>query len=129
MAKRIPWNEQEALLLFDTYDKVQKHPEKKSALINALSINLRRRTADNNVSADDTFRNCAGISMRLSEVEKILHPDKSGLVKTYELFRTTAELYCDRRRTFLKKFRKYKNIAQKCFQTLLDLIYMNQWFC
>lgn len=113
MARRIPWDEQEALLLFDAYEKVQKYPEKKSALINALSINLRRRAADNNVSADDTFRNYAGISMRLSEVEKILHPDKSGLVKTSELFRTTAELYCDHRRTFLKKVQEVEEYRAK----------------
>ena len=113
MAKRIPWDEQEALLLLDAYEKVQKYPEKKSSLINALSINLRRRGADNNVSADDTFRNCAGIAMRLSEVEKILHPDKSGLVKTSELFRTTAELYCSHRRTFLKKVQEVEEYRVK----------------
>lgn len=113
MARRIPWDEQEALLLFDAYEKVQKYPEKKSALINALSINLRRRASDNNVSADDTFRNYAGISMRLSEVEKILHPDKSGLEKTSELFRTTAELYCGHRRTFLKKVQEVEEYRVK----------------
>ena len=113
MAKRIPWDEQEALLLFDAYEKVQKHPEKKSALINALSINLRRRATNNNVSVDDTFRNCAGIAMRLSEVEKILHPDKSGLVKTSELFRTTAELYCSHKRTFLKEVQKIEEYRVK----------------
>lgn len=42
MAIRIPWNEQETLLLFDTYEKIQKNPDKKSALTTALSINLRR---------------------------------------------------------------------------------------
>lgn len=73
LAKRIPWDEQEALLLFDTYEKIEKNPEKKIAIISALSINLRRRAQDNGMTIDDTFRNNAGISMRISEVDKILH--------------------------------------------------------
>ena len=103
LAKRIPWDEQEALLLFDTYEKIEKNPEKKIAIISALSINLRRRAQDNGMTIDDTFRNNAGISMRISEVDKILHPKKSGLTKTSELFRTTAVLYSKHRRSFLKK--------------------------
>lgn len=103
LAKRIPWDEQEALLLFDTYEIIEKNPEKKIAIISALSINLRRRAQDNGMTIDDTFRNNAGISMRISEVDKILHPKKSGLTKTSELFRTTAVLYSKHRRSFLKK--------------------------
>ena len=56
MAIRIPWNEQETLLLSDVYEKIQKNPDKKSALTTALSINLRRMAVDRNVSIDETFR-------------------------------------------------------------------------
>ena len=66
MAMRIPWDEQEALLLFDAYEVIQKNREKKNALTTALSINLRRRAADQGRTIDATFRNYAGISMRLS---------------------------------------------------------------
>ena len=103
MAIRIPWNEQETLLLFDAYEKIQKNPDKKSALTTALSINLRRMAVDRNVSIDETFRNYTGISMRLSEIDKILHPDNKGLSKTSELFRSSADLYTKHRRTFMKK--------------------------
>ena len=103
MAIRIPWNEQETLLLFDVYEKIQKNPDKKSALTTALSINLRRMAVDRNVSIDETFRNYTGISMRLSEIDKILHPDNKGLSKTSELFRSSADLYAKHRRTFMKK--------------------------
>lgn len=103
MAIRVPWNEQETLLLFDTYEKIQKNPDKKSALTTALSINLRRMAVDRNVSIDETFRNYTGISMRLSEIDKILHPDNKGLSKTSELFRSNADLYAKHRRTFMKK--------------------------
>lgn len=75
MAIRIPWNEQEALLLFDAYEIIQSNPDQKSALTSALSINLRRMAIDRGVLIDDTFRNYAGINMRLSEIDKILHPD------------------------------------------------------
>ncbi|MBR4291500.1 MAG: hypothetical protein IKT52_12815 [Oscillospiraceae bacterium] len=103
MAKRIAWDEQEALLLFDTYEKINNHPEIKRDLMNALSINLRRRAKDNGAEIDDVFRNNTGISMRISEIDKILHPERNGLVKTSELFRTTADLYINHRRTFLKR--------------------------
>lgn len=103
LTKRIPWDEQEALLLFDTYEKIEKYPTKKIAIISALSINLRRRAQDNGITIDDIFRNNSGIGMRISEIDKILHPEKPGLTKTSELFRTTAALYGKHRRSFLKK--------------------------
>ena len=119
MAIRIPWSEQEALLLFDTYEKIQRNPDKKSVLVAALSINLRRRAVDEGVTIDDTFRNYTGISMRLSEIEKILHPDNTGLTKTSELFRTSAELYTKHRRTFLKKIQEIEEYRVKI---LADMI-------
>lgn len=66
LTKRIPWDEQEALLLFDTYEKIEKYPTKKIAIISALSINLRRRVQDNGITIDDIFRNNAGIGMTSS---------------------------------------------------------------
>ncbi len=113
MAQRIPWTEQEALLLFDTYEKIQRNPEKKSVLVAALSINLRRRAVDQRVTIDDTYRNYTGISMRLSEIDKILHPDNTGLTKTSELFRTSAELYTKHRRTFLKMIQEVEEYRVK----------------
>jgi len=86
MATRIPWSEQEALLLFDTYEKIQKSPEKKAVLATALSINLRRRAVDQGMTIDETFRNYTGINMRLSEIEKILHPDSTGLRRLQSFF-------------------------------------------
>lgn len=113
MTKRIPWDEQEALLLFDTYEKIEKYPPKKIAIISALSINLRRRAQDNGITIDDIFRNNAGIGMRISEIDKILHPEKPGLTKTSELFRTTAALYSKHRRSFLKKVQEVEEYRVK----------------
>lgn len=103
MAKRILWEEPEALLLFDAYDLMQAHPEKRREIINAMSINLRRRVFDLQIPVDDVFRNPTGINMRLQEVEKILHPESIGLSNTSALFRSTAEMYSNHRRTFLRK--------------------------
>ena len=124
MAMRIPWNEQEALLLFDTYEKIQNNPDKKSALVSALSINLRRMAVDRGVTIDDTFRNNTGISMRLSEIDKILHPDNKGLTKTSELFRSSADLYAKHRRTFLKKVQELEEYRVKILADMVgfDLI-------
>lgn len=103
MAKRILWEEPEALLLFDAYDLMQAHPEKRREIINAMSINLRRRAFDLQIPVDDVFRNPTGINMRLQEIEKILHPESIGLSNTSALFRSTAEMYSNHRRTFLRK--------------------------
>ncbi len=78
---------------------IQKNPERKKELSEALSINLRRRAQDNNIVIDDTFRNLAGINMRLLEVEKILHPDRNKFGNTSELIVQTTELYINHRRT------------------------------
>lgn len=51
--------------------------------------------------------------MRLSEIEKILHPDNTGLTKTSGLFRTSAELYTKHRRTFLKKIQEIEEYRVK----------------
>jgi hypothetical protein len=77
---------------------IQKNPERKKELSEALSINLRRRAQDNNIVIDDTFRNLAGINMRLLEVEKILHPDRNKFGNTSELIVQTTELYINHRR-------------------------------
>lgn len=119
MTIRINWDEQEALLLFDAYEKIAKHPDKKSELIRALSINLRRRAMDKGIVIDDTFRNIAGIGMRISEIDKILHPDIKGLTKTSELFRITADLYSNHRRTFLKRVQELEEYRVKL---LADLV-------
>ena len=103
MAKRILWEEPEALLLFEAYDLMQAHPEKRREIINAMSINLRRRAFDLQIPVDDVFRNPTGINMRLQEIEKILHPESIGLSNTSALFQSTAEMYSNHRRTFLRK--------------------------
>lgn len=123
MAKRIPWSEQEALLLFDTYDKIQKAPTYKPALTAALSVNLRRMAKDNRLTIDSSFRNLNGIGMRLLEIEKILNPEAIGLTNTSELFRTTAKLYSNHRRTFLSKLH---DVSEYRVQIINDLISFDQ---
>lgn len=103
MTTRVSWDEQEALLLFDTYDKILKNPDRKNDLVKALSINLRRRAIAKGLLIDETFRNLSGVQMRLSEIDKILNPEAKGLTKTSVLFRSTAELFSKHRRTFFKK--------------------------
>lgn len=120
MAIRVPWNEQEALLLLDAYEKIQNNPEKKTALTSALSINLRRMAVDRGVVIDDKFRNYTGISMRLSEIDKILHPDNKGLTKSSELFRSSANLYTIHRRTFLKRVQELEEYRVKILADTVD---------
>lgn len=67
---------------------------------------------------DDTFRNVAGIGMRISEIDKILRPDIKGLTKTSELFRTTADLYSNHRRTFLKRVHEIEEYRVKLLADL-----------
>lgn len=113
MANRVSWDEQEALLLFDAYEKIEKQPEKRNEIVCALSINLRRKARDKGTEIDGTFRNTNGVNMRLLEIKKILNPHASGLNKTSELFRTTADLYSNHRRTFLKRIQQIEEYRVK----------------
>ena len=119
MATRIPWDEQEALLLLDVYDLAQKHPENRKKLAQALSTNLRRRAEDRGVSIDDDFRNLNGIQMRLLEIERIIHPDEHKFGNTSELFRSTTALYLDHRRTFQKKVTELQKYRVKILSDLV----------
>lgn len=124
MAKRVPWEEPEALLLFDAYELVQSNPDKRQLIVNALSNNLRRRAHDCGVEVDDVFRNAAGISMRLAEIEKIIHPEATGLSNTSTLFRKIADLYINHRRTFL---RKVKSLEEFRVKILPDQVSFDQY--
>lgn len=120
MAKRIQWEEPEALLLFDAYDLIKYYPDKRKEIVSALSINLRRRALDLRIVIDDVYRNNAGINMRLMEVEKILHPEASGLSKTSNLFRDIAELYLKHRRLFLQKLEALDEYRVKMLPELVS---------
>ena len=119
MTRMIPWCEDEAILLFDTYEQVQKAPELKSSLIKALSIQLRRRAVDNGLKIDDVYRNITGISMRMLEFDKIIKPEGKGLSNTSKLFRDTSNLYVHHRSFFLKKLEPLESYRVK---VLADLV-------
>ena len=107
MSKRILWDEEEAVLLVDTYEQIKKNPEKRSEFVSALSVNLRRRAKDRGMQIDDVFRNTNGINMRLLEIDKILNPSGAGLGNTSKLFREIVDLSTNHR----KSFRKFINIT------------------
>lgn len=119
MPKRIPWDEVEALLLLDAYDLLQKNPEKRKQIINALSITLRRRAKDQGLDTDEVFRNFAGINMRMMEIEKILHPESIGLEKTSALFKSTAMLYKTHRRIFTERVKQYEEYRVRILPELV----------
>lgn len=75
---------------------------------------------DKGIVIDDTFRNVAGIGMRISEIDKILRPDIKGLTKTSELFRTTADLYSNHRKTFLKRVHEIEEYRVKLLADLVS---------
>lgn len=133
MAKRVHWNEEEAILLLDAYDLSVKHPELRSEIVCALSVNLRRMATDNGMKVDDVFRNNAGINMRLYEVAKIINPSAVGLDNTSSLFREMVALYTNHKRTFFKKVQQLEEYRIKIlpdmvgFDTLETIVLLDAY--
>ena len=113
MAKRILWDEEEAILLLDAYDLICKNPVLRSEIVCALSVNLRRRATDKGKRIDDVFRNNTGINMRLQEITKLVDPTSAGLTNTSALFRDTVDLFLKHRRAFLKKVQQVEEYRVK----------------
>ena len=93
MAKRIPWDIYEAVLLVDAYYLVKEGCLDRKMAVCILSEELRRKALNSNLAIDDVFRNTNGINMRLYEIQYIDTGGKTGMKNTSKLFVETVEIY------------------------------------
>lgn len=100
MAKRIPWDEQEAAILIAACAAVNDNKKTKEDVIKEVSEVLRKRALDKGIDIDDVFRNENGISMQYMLIQELLIQEKCNLHKPSELFIKMVDLYKNNRKAF-----------------------------
>ena len=91
-----PWDEYETVLLIDTCVKVLNKAWSPKEAIRRLSGALRKRAIDAGLEIDDVYRNEAGISYQLSNMQQLLVGDSAD-VHCSKIFRDIAEMYRNNR--------------------------------
>jgi len=91
--RRIPWDVEEAVALYDLYFRLSASPEHKEEQINALSQIYRKRAMILSISIDEKFRNETGLSMQLSCIQYVVTNGDHGLSGASKLFYQTYQLY------------------------------------
>ena len=107
----IPWNEYEAVLLVEAWNKVISGEASKSDVIPELSSRLRGRMLSQGVEISETYRNENGIALQLSAMQYIMTNGEIGLPGGSALFSRMASLFTEDRPSFDMKL----NLAQKIY--------------
>ena len=95
MGIRVPWNEQEALIIVDAFYQVKNGLITRKGAVKNVSDELRQLAMLKGVAIDDVFRNENGISMQMATLEYIYSKSKNGLKSGSKLFREVMQLYVD----------------------------------
>lgn len=91
--KRIRWNADEAVALFDLYFKCGGNGTAPDLELERLSQAYRKRAEILELSPDDKFRNKAGLSMQLACIHYVVTDGAFGLSSASKLFYATYQLY------------------------------------
>ncbi len=113
MGSRIPWNQQEAVLLVDTYIKVRDGVVPRKEAVSQLSKLLREYGASRGIEIDEIYRNENGISMRLEEINYLFHDETGGLKNTSRLFKETVALYRNNKPRYEELLSEAKSVVSK----------------
>ena len=100
--KRVVWNEHEAVLLVDTYEKVRNGVVFRDKALVDLSKRLRNRMALDGIAINERYRNVAGMNLQLLSLERSI--DSNGNLvennKLSQIFRTIYLLSKNERETY-----------------------------
>jgi hypothetical protein len=88
--RRIPFDEDEAILLLDAYLRVTKDGQNRRRALADLSDVLRKRALAKGLAITDSFRNDQGLVGRLRNME---HSFTASRIWTAGLFDKTVEFY------------------------------------
>lgn len=110
MPQRIPWDEDESLILLDALLQVLSGGLSREDAVASVSKDLRMRAIHRGIAIDDIFRNQNGIHFQMSIMEYIYTDGKRGLKKDSmpRLFRDTVFLYKNDRPTYQKRLAEAK---------------------
>lgn len=100
MALKIPWDQEEAVILLDALLKVRNGDINRREAVANVSKELRQRTINKGIKIDDIFRNIDGIGIQMSCLECVLNNDKSGTMHVSKLFKETVKLYNENKNEF-----------------------------
>ena len=76
--KKVLWNEHEAALLIEVYEKVQNGIVSRDQAISQLSKRLRNRMILDRIAINDKYRNFAGMDLQLNTIERYVRNGKDG---------------------------------------------------
>lgn len=100
--KRVVWNEHEAALLVDTFEKVRNGAVFRDKALVDLSKRLRNRMALDGIAINERYRNVAGMDLQLLSLERSV--DSNGNLvdnnKLSQIFRTIYLLSKNERETY-----------------------------
>jgi len=113
MAIRIPWNEDEAIIIVDAFYQYKDGKIKKSEAVKRVSERLREIALYKGIEIDEVFRNTNGISMQMATLEHIYSEGKNGLRSGSKLFREVMNLYVENQNLFQDKLRTTQCIGGK----------------
>ena len=90
--KRVVWNEHEAALLVDTFEKVRKGIVSRDKAIVELSKRLRNRMILDGIAINEKYRNVSGMDLQLLSLERSV--DNNGdLIEDNHLSQTFRSIY------------------------------------
>lgn len=90
---RIKWDQNETVLLIDTYSRVKKQEVSRDEAIRFLSSVLRERAIAQGRTIDDGFRNQNGISMQLDNIRILIEKNSEITRHNSSVFISAVDLY------------------------------------
>ena len=112
MAKRIPWDMSEAVIMLDGLVAACEGRMSRKNAIESVSSELRARAKKNGIEVDDVFRNVNGITLQMSTMEYILTDGARGIKKPSmpKLFQDAVAMYRYDRSTYEQLLREARNV-------------------
>ena len=83
---RVPWNEDEAIIIVDAFYQYKNGIIKKNDAIKSVSARLREMAIKKGYEIDDVYRNENGITMQMATLEHIFSNGEKGLRSGSKLF-------------------------------------------
>lgn len=111
MSERIPWDEYEAVILFDAFLSVEDGLITRNQAFEYVSAALRQKAMLRGTPIDQTFRNINGIRMQLDAMKYIYTNGELGLPHSNKLFESTIELYRTNRTAYREKLSEANRLA------------------
>ena len=93
MAMRILWDKYETALLIDCYLRIVNGDVGRKTGVNQLSKELRKRATDAGMEIDDIYRNENGISLQLSNIERLMRRQPDAHKHNTKIFIDMVDMY------------------------------------